>query len=164
MARDRAIETFERLKHPARRAQAGIVLLDVVLALAITALVMLVLMPRPTGGVSKSDLRIAGTGAAAAFRHGRAGAIRDRTIRDITVDATGRSIKDAVSGTAIRIPQGMGVDWVASTLCPLQDGNRTLRFLPDGRSCGGVLTLTAGNAQSVVRVDWLTGRVETELP
>jgi general secretion pathway protein H len=145
-----------------RRSKAGIVLLDVVVALAVIALAALILVPRPAPGLSKSDLRIAATDAAAVIRAARVAAIRDSAPRDVRI-AGGRVALEPNGRVAV-LPDGLAARWVASSQCPVAGGARLLRFLPDGRSCGGVLTLETGGSSAVIRVDWLTGRVETALP
>lgn len=137
------------------------VLLDVVLALAVLSLAALVLMPRPRAGLTDVELRAEATRVAAQFREGRAAAIRNRTPADIFVDP--RSGQVAAAGAQrppLRLREGVALDWMTSSLCPTVLGLRALRFLPDGRSCGGVLTLSANGRSVQLRVDWLTGRVE----
>lgn len=142
-----------------RRGSRGVVLLDVVLAVAVLSLAALVLMPGPRAGVSTTDLRAEAARIAATFRQGRAAAIQNHGSADVLVDPAARTV--ALDGeTATRVRDGIGLDWVTSNLCPMVRGTRALRFLSDGRSCGGVLTLTAAPGRMQLRVDWLTGRVE----
>lgn len=137
-----------------KQSRRGVILLDVVLALAVLSLAAFVLMPRPHANLTDIELRAEATRVAAQFRQGRAQAIRDRTVSDIVVDAR----RGRVGSTSLR--DGVELEWVTSNLCPLVDGLRALRFLADGRSCGGVLTLSANRRSIELRVDWLTGRVE----
>lgn len=139
------------------------VLLDVVLALAILSLAAMVLMPRPRAGLSPTDLRAEAARAAAVFRQGRATAIRQGRHADVVVDAFARSVRTA-GAPLVQIRQGVDLNWVTSNLCPVVDGARTLRFLADGRSCGGVLTLAGAGTSTQLRIDWLTGRVEMSSP
>lgn len=139
------------------------VLLDVVLALAILALGALVLMPRPTSGVSASTLQAEAARAAAEFRRARAQALRMRVPVDVFVDVARRRIEFEGSD-ALELRDGIQLAWTTSSQCPIRDGLRALRYLPDGRSCGGVMDLTGGRASVQLRVDWLTGRVEMATP
>ena len=135
------------------------VLLDVVLALAVLSLAALVLMPRPRAGLTDVELRAEATRVAAQFREGRAAAIRNRAPADIFIDPRTGQVA-ASDGQPLRLREGVALDWTTSSLCPTVSGLRALRFLPDGRSCGGVLTLSANGRSVQLRVDWLTGRVE----
>ena len=141
-----------------RAARRGVVLLDVILAMAVIALGAFVLLPAPRGSVGMTELQAEGIRVAATFREGRAAALRSRKPVNIAVDPERR----VVSGPrgAVEIRQGVAMVWVTSDQCPLSGGKRALRYLPDGRSCGGVLTLSAGGASVRLRVDWLTGRVD----
>ena len=144
-----------------KRRRRGIVLLDVVLALAVLSLAAFVLMPRPRAGITDIELRAEATRVAAQFREGRAQAIRTRANADIVVDARQGLVGMAGAAGLVRLREEIELNWATSSLCPLVDGRRALRFLADGRSCGGVLTLSANGRAVELRVDWLTGRVET---
>lgn len=148
---------------PATHPRRGVVLLDVVLALAILALGALVLMPRPTAGVSASTLQAEAARAAAEFRRARAQALRSRGPVDVHVDPARRVIRyDGSEPLVLR--EGVRLSWITSSQCPLRDGGRALRYLADGRSCGGVMDLTSDRAAIQLRIDWLTGRVEMSTP
>lgn len=147
----------------ARRPNRGVVLLDVVLALAILSLAAMVLMPRPRAGLSPVDLKAEAARVAATFRQSRASAIRSGGHADVLVDPLARSVK-ATGMAPLLVRDGVDLAWVTSNLCPVVEGARALRFLADGRSCGGVLTLAGGGASVQLRIDWLTGRVETSTP
>ncbi len=142
-----------------KRAQRGVVLLDVVAALAIVALAAFVLMPRPRSGVGAAELSAAAVLVGGEFRRGRAKALTTGSIVDVTVDPGSRRIQvDGANPISIR--DGVVMNWVTSDQCPIRGGTRALRFLADGRSCGGVMTLSASGREAELRVDWLTGRVE----
>ena len=143
-----------------KKHRRGIVLLDVILALAVLSLAAFVLMPRPRAGITDIELRAEATRVASQFRQGRAHAIRTRDNADIVVDARQGLVGMAGAPDLIRLRDGVELNWATSSLCPLVDGRRALRFLSDGRSCGGVLTLSANGRAVELRVDWLTGRVE----
>lgn len=147
----------KRLRQRSRRR--GVVMLDVILAMAVIALCALVLMPIPRGSIGANELRAEAIRVAAQFRKGRAMALRGRQPVDIVVDADASRVAFA-GGETVAIRDGVRLLWVTSDQCPRIEGIRALRYLPDGRSCGGVLTLSAGALRYQLRVDWLTGRVE----
>lgn len=149
----------DRIRARKRAARRGVVLLDVILAMAVIALGAFVLLPAPRGSVGVTELQAEAIRVAATFRQGRATALRSRKPINISVDPD-RRLVSAQSGASVEIRQGIAMVWVTSDQCPLSGGKRALRYLPDGRSCGGVLTLSAGGASVRLRVDWLTGRVD----
>lgn len=142
-----------------KNARRGVVLLDVILALAVISLAALVLMPGPRPGISSSELHAEAVRVAAQFRQGRALALRNRGHADILVDPDTRRVR-VEDGLPLQLDEGIELEWVTSDQCPLRGGLRALRFLADGRSCGGLLTLSGGGSSTQLRVDWLTGRVE----
>jgi len=157
------LRAFHGLSRSRRRQRRGAVLLDVVLALAILALGAMVLMPLPRATIGPTELRAEAVRAAAALRKGRTAAISGRRAVDIAVDT--RTGAMTVGGLTVNeVARGVTIGWVTSDLCPVKGGVRALRYLPDGRSCGAVLTLASGAARAEVRVDWLTGRADLSLP
>ncbi len=141
-----------------RDSRRGVVLLDLVLTLAVIALAAYVLMPVPSNSLSQNDVKADAVRAAAIFRQARTDAIRGRASTDVVVDAMEGLIEG--SGEPLQVHEGIRLVWSTSNQCPVDAGRRALRFLPDGRSCGGVLTLTGAGYETRLRVDWLTGRVE----
>lgn len=130
-----------------------------ILALAVLALAAMAIMPKPRSGIAATELQAEAIRVAASFRQGRATALRSQRPVDIFVDPDTRSVTIA-GGRAIEIRDGVGMVWETSDQCPQRGGVRALRYLSDGRSCGGVLTLSGGGGKVRLRVDWLTGRVD----
>lgn len=154
-SKDRTVSAFPAA---ARRARRGVVLLDLVLALAIIAIAAYVLMPVPSASLSQREVKAEAVRAAAVFRQGRTTAIRDGVTVDIVVDAMANEIEGV--GEMLSLRDGIRLVWTTSSQCPLDRGRRVLRFLPDGRSCGAVLSMTGAGHEERLRVDWLTGRVD----
>jgi general secretion pathway protein H len=140
------------------RARAGVVMLDVVLTLAILGLAALVAYPRLLRSDQTAQVAAQTARAAAVIRRARAEAIRTRTVEDVRVPFGGGWI--ASRRERAQFGPGVRVTWIPSSQCPRIEGGRALRFLPDGRSCGGLLTAQGRGAAFSIRVDWLTGRVE----
>lgn len=142
-----------------KNRQRGVILLDVVAALAVVALVAFVLMPRQRSGAGPAELTAEAVRISAEIRKGRAKALVSGSTVDVFVDPDRRNVR-VEGGTSISIRDGVDVEWVTSNQCPVRQGKRALRFLADGRSCGGVMTLSVRGKAMELRVDWLTGRVE----
>jgi general secretion pathway protein H len=58
----------------------------------------------------------------------------------------------------VQIPRGISFTFVRSSRVGGEDGGG-IRFLPDGRSSGGVLTLSRQNFSYRISVNWLTAGV-----
>jgi len=142
-----------------KRGQRGVVLLDIVAALAVVALVAFVLMPKPRSATGAAELTAEAVRISAEIRKGRAKAIGGGGTVDVLVDPDKRKVQ-VQGATAVTVRNGVDMRWVTSNQCPLRQGRRALRFLADGRSCGAVMTLSVTGRSIELRVDWLTGRVE----
>jgi len=139
--------------------QRGVVLLDVIAALAIFALAAYILMPRPHSRIGAAELSGEAVRVSGEFRKARVQAMTTGDVADVMVDPGKRRIQ-VKGANPILLRDGVAIDWTTSDQCPIQSGTRTLRFLADGRSCGGVMKLSASGRAIELRVDWFTGRVE----
>lgn len=148
-----------RVSTDRKAGQRGVVLLDVIAALAIFALAAFILMPRPPSGIGAAELSGEAVRISGEFRKARVKALTTGGVADVMVDPGNKRIQvDGANPISIR--DGVAINWVTSNQCPMRGGTRALRFLADGRSCGGVMTLSAGGRAIDLRVDWFTGRVE----
>lgn len=146
-------------KRNSKSLRQGVVMLDVVAGLAVVALATFVLMPRPRSSIGGAELLAEAVRISGEFRKGRVKAISTGGVVDVAVDARNHRIQvDGANPVAVR--EEVALDWITSDQCPMRGGYRALRFLADGRSCGGVMTLSASGQAIELRVDWLTGRSE----
>lgn len=89
----------------------------------------------------------------------------DSAVREVTGAlrlARSRAIADDRMVTVLFAPGGFRLDQEAATAFAPDislSGNRVIDFTPDGGSSGGGVTLRTGSRQTVIGVDWLTGRV-----
>lgn len=77
--------------------------------------------------------------------------------------ARSRAIADDRPVTVVIVPRGFQLDGGAVIVLPpalSMTGNGLIRFLPDGGSSGGQITLHMEQRVMTIEVDWLTGRVQ----
>ncbi|MGH6926254.1 MAG: GspH/FimT family pseudopilin [Propylenella sp.] len=149
-----------------KRGDRGFALYELVLALAIMGLIAGLVLPhlvRPAGPV---EIRNAAEEIAALFRSDRNAALSARHDVVSRVDLASGLVRAGSSGRIVEIPRGVRVELVQSSR-ELAGGDSGIRFLPDGRSSGGVLTLSRNHFSYRVSVNWLTAsvrvaRVESE--
>ena len=135
--------------------RAGFTLIEMLVVLAILALVMAVIPPLLAGGQARAELDTAGHELAAALRETRSLAIREGRRESFVIDAAGRF--RAGDGPMRPLAPGLGL-----ALATADGGARpsgAIGFFADGSSTGGKLVLLRGERRSYVTVDWLTGRV-----
>jgi hypothetical protein len=74
------------------------------------------------------------------------------------VDVAEGTIVSGASGSGIRIPAGIEIEFLQSSR-EMRGAAGGIRFLPGGGSSGGVLSLHRGTAGYDISVNWLTGGV-----
>jgi general secretion pathway protein H len=136
-----------------RDARGGFTLLELSLALAIFGLIAALALPRMMPVQSTTDLKMRAWQVAALLRADRNAALRNGRQVLTAVDAGSNAVRSGATGGILRLPDG-----VALRL----DGGfaGAVRFGPDGRSSGGTVFLTRGDAGYGVRVHPATGTVD----
>jgi general secretion pathway protein H len=135
--------------------RAGFTLVEMLVVLAILALVLAVVPPLLAGGQARAELDAATRELAAALRETRSQAIREGRSESFVVDAA-RHFR-AGGGPAHALAHGLGLAFATADGHAVPAG--AIRFFADGSSTGGRLILLSGERRSYVTVDWLTGRV-----
>ncbi len=75
------------------------------------------------------------------------------------VDLEGATVRSgAPGGYSVEVARGMKIELVQSSHEVTDEGGG-IRFLPNGQSSGGAVTLSRGDLAYQVSVNWLTGGV-----
>jgi general secretion pathway protein H len=147
-----------------RRTQAGIILLDVVLTLAIFGLIALLVLPTLPRGTTPSRQGAYAAQIAAVMKNDRMAAARQRREIATRVDVANRVVSSGSNGTTVTLPSDVRLEVIASQLCADQAGRFAIRFAPDGRSCGAIVHVAKGELDWRIRVNWLTGLIDIVAP
>lgn len=133
----------------------GFTLIEMLVVMAILAMVVVLLTPMLRIGRTGAELRAASNEMLSAMRTTRSLAIaRNRTmalVLDPAHERYGEPARDHA------LPRGMTVSW--KNLWPVA-GHADLGaiyFFPDGSASGGEIDLATGGATGVVVVDWFSG-------
>jgi general secretion pathway protein H len=141
---------------PKRRT--GFTLVELLVVLAVLALVMALVPPYLVGAAARAQLTSAAHEIALALRETRSLAVRQGRPERFVVDGEAGTFR-AAGGALRRLPAGMILSLAALADNRAAAARGAILFFPDGGSTGGRLRLKQGERQADVAVDWLTGGV-----
>src|SRR5258707_4744683 len=140
------------------RGTLGFTLIEMMVCLAILALVLTLLPPLLGRTRDSAALAEAARTLAAALRETRDEAITTGRAESFAIDlATGTF--QAGPGKAQSLPSGIALSLLTTADERLGDRSGAILFFPDGSSSGGGVSLGHDGARHDVLVDWLTGRI-----
>ena len=142
----------------AHRAR-GLTLLEILIVLALMAIIAGIAVPLFGGGVSSTELKGAAREVAAGLRYARSEALAGKRETVVVYDLDRRVFRVDRDPHEHALPRGidMKLTGALSDIATPQVG--AIRFFPDGGSNGGRVTVAAGERKFDVDIDWLTGRV-----
>jgi general secretion pathway protein H len=146
---------MRRPNAPRNRA-AGFTVLEMLVALAITASLVALSGPWLRGAPDRLQLQSTAQDILAALKSTRAAAIARNAEATLVLDVEHRTF----SSPAVRVssfPQGIQLDLKVASLEPEATSRGSIRFFPDGSSTGADLVLTLHGRSSTICVNWLTG-------
>lgn len=157
-------------------ASKGFTLVEMLVVLAVMALIVAIVPPFLGGGQSKAELQTAARAIEAALRETRSLAIRQGRSQAFLVDAASGSYRGGDRDRTRHVPVGIRLSlFAASDRLPggddasdtasesrRDDAPSAIRFFADGSSTGGGVRLRQGGRSAEVAVDWLTGRVSLD--
>lgn len=139
-------------------------LLDIVLALAVTALLAAIVWPIIPRGTSAARHAGYAMEVAALLKNDRAAAARQMQEVATRVDIGRRLVASGSGRRVIELPRDLTLDVLTSDICAAGEGQFKIAFAADGRACGTVLRLAKGDRDWKVRINWLTGFIDVVPP
>ncbi len=155
------VRSGRQVREPHRRGP-GFTLVELLVVLAIAALVLTAVPPLISAALPGVELKSAARRTAASLRLARETAVRSGSDAALVVDIEAHTL--TLGGRQLlSIPAAVVLRLNAATREMLDDQRGAIRFFPDGSSTGGVITLARATAQGEagyqIGVNWLTGRV-----
>lgn len=142
-----------------RRGAAGVSLLEMLLVVALIALVSTLAATALTGGLEGSRLRASAKELASQLRYTRAHAIAKGEPQRFVIDPQTRQWR-AANGRRGSLPASVEVDFTGARQAQPSAGEGGIVFFPDGASTGGRVQLRTKAAAWNIDVAWLTGEVK----
>ena len=145
-----------------KRRPAGFTLLEVIIVLALGAVIYAVVLGGPLGKASAADLKSAARSLASGLRTAQTTAMATRRDALLTLDMDSREFLATGEEQTHRLPDNIDVKLFTAQAEVTSAKRGSIRFYPDGSSTGGRITVASGERKYLVDVDWLTGRVSIE--
>jgi general secretion pathway protein H len=139
--------------------QRGVTLLELLIVIALMAVVAGIVIPMFGGPVPTSELRSSARQLAAGLRLARSEAVAERRETFLVLDVAGKRFKVDRDAQVHALPSRIELKLFTAQNDLVSDTVGSIRFFPDGGSNGGRITVGAGSRKFDVDVDWLTGRV-----
>jgi general secretion pathway protein H len=149
----------DRHRPASPRVAAGVTLIELVVVLALMAILAGVAIPLLGPGVSTTELKSAARQVAAGLRLARSEAVATRSEATMLFDLENRTFRVGRGTQVHALPRDLQVKLFTAQADLVDERTGAIRFFPDGGSNGGRVTLAAGERKFEVDVDWLTGRV-----
>lgn len=149
---------------PAMRSDRGFTLIEMLVVIAIVALLAAFALPRFSSAEAKADLSSTARILAAGLRSTRSLAMAQGRSEAFTVDIAHRLFR-AGTGAPQPMTKTLDLTLVTASRERLDAAVGSIRFYADGSSTGGGISLRSDTRGALVLVDWLTGRVSiVEVP
>lgn len=141
--------------------QRGFTLMELVVTLAVSALLIGVVATSLSASASKVEVRASGRRMAAALRFTRSQAIvsREQQVFELIIDDDGSSYRVPGRENSYELPNGVGVSLTTARTELIDEEAGAIRFYPDGSSTGGSITLGNDEFTQTLDIVWLTGEV-----
>jgi general secretion pathway protein H len=139
----------------------GFTLVELLVVLAVMALVLMVAGPMVSNALPGAQLKTAARDLAAGLRYTRNRAISTNRSTAFLLDTEARRYRVEGEPEVRTLPAEFAVS-ILTARSELEDARTgRIRFFPDGSSTGGEITLSNGARTYRVTVDWLMGRIRT---
>ena len=146
------------------KRESGFTLLEIIVVLAIGAIIYALILSAPLGKASAADLKAAARTVASGLRQAQSTAMATRKDAVLTIDVESREFVTSLETTPRKLPDNVELKLYAAQSEVTSERRGSIRFYPDGSSTGGRVTLGTGERKFEVDIDWLTGRIHINQP
>lgn len=139
---------------------AGFSLLELLVVLAILALLTAVVVPSLSHHVQSTELRNTARLLAMDLARTRSQAIVRQQQETLVLDVDKHSYRNSIKDPSRKLPRD--IELILDSIRSERQSatSAAIRFFPDGSSTGGRITLRRGDRQRSIDIAWLTGRIK----
>ena len=137
----------------------GFTLFEILVVMAIMALVLTLVPPLLPGVISATKVKSAAREIAAGLNYARNQAITRQKETTLTMDVEGKSFQLDEREKRLNLSDETTISLITASSEQISDHKGRIRFFPDGSSTGGQVKLGWASNEFLVDVNWLTGRV-----
>ncbi|WP_456373489.1 GspH/FimT family protein [Thiolapillus sp.] len=141
------------------RQYGGFTLLELLLVLALAAIMMVLVPMKISSALPGTQLKSAARELAAGLRFARTHALTSREESVLILNTEKRSFRISGRERSYSIPDSLDISMLTAQSETEGEHSGAIRFFPDGGSTGGRISLRNGERGFGVDVDWLTGKV-----
>lgn len=142
-----------------RRVQSAFTLLELLVVLALAAVLMAIVPPLLSKGVASAELKSAARELVAGLKYARNQAITHHQEAVLVLDLERRHFRVTGRNRLYSLPDNIEISLVTARSEITAQHIGKIRFFPDGTSTGGRITLAQGKRKYLVDINWLTGQV-----
>jgi general secretion pathway protein H len=154
----------DRREQPNGSARSGFTLIEMLVCLAILAMLMAVFVPVGSGSRARAQLASSAHELAIALRETRDLALTTSRTETFAIDLSKRVYRAGEHVAARGLDRDIAVTLVTADGDKPSATNGGIRFFGDGSSTGGIVRLSLDKRRLDILVDWLTGRVSVADP
>jgi len=138
----------------------GFTLIEMMIVIAISAIVLATLVPNFTPAIERAKLHAASRDVVSALRHCRGYAMIKGEDALFEVNTIAHTYRISGRKKLYHIPESIDLGLFTTSTETLDEGTGRVRFFPDGSATGGRVTLIGQNQTLVVDINWLTGEIK----
>lgn len=142
----------------ASRGTAGFTLVELLVVMAIAALLMTLAVQQSPGTRERLEVDSATRKLAADLARARATALSRNAANQIDFDLRQQNYVSSLDGMSHRLPSKVRLDLGQLGLESVPSSRARIVFFPDGTATAARLTLSSGDRQKSISVNWLTGQ------
>lgn len=138
----------------------GFTLIEMLVVLFIVSILLATVPPFFSAGMASTSAKGAARQLASDLRFTRSTAIVRQQETALALDVEQRSYRVVNTNKEVSLPESLALSLITVESERLGEEQGMIRFFPDGSSTGGRITVSQGNAEYVVDIDWLSGKVD----